>query len=190
MGHLYRSPENLLCFLTRDRTRRDEVSFMRFRYQTVLLKENLLKYNIPLDLELALQFLGRGMSKERREGDDEIRGRISEALTVAIGTQDKDQVAALLGLKRSTLYKCLAGDQIPGAQVLWRACKHLGLVLDAKGLHLAREASRRSARIPERSLQYELPFINESVVGDKLKLHAYRKGNEFVQVQLRIRIAG
>jgi len=35
-----------------------------------------------------------------------------------------------------------------------------------------------------------LPFIDESVDGEKVKLRVRRKDNQYVQVRLRIKVAG
>jgi hypothetical protein len=81
------------------------------------------------------------------------------------------------------------GDMIPGGQVLWRSCEHLGLVLDKGGLHPS-SGRVRGSKASEDVDQYELPFINESVGGEKVNCHVRRKDSQYVQVQLRIKLAG
>jgi hypothetical protein len=129
--------------------------------------------------------------KIRRSHDEQIRGQIATALKNAVNkrTQGAEDAARILQVEIGTLYKYMNGDMIPGGQVLWRACEQLGLVLDKRGLHL----SNASARVPKSSEsgdQYELPFINESVGSEKVNCHVRRKDSQYVQVQLRIKLAG
>ena len=88
------------------------------------------------------------------------------------------------------MYKYLAGDMIPGGQVLWRACEHLGMVLDETGFKVSRRRTQNASGAADAPAQYELPFINESVAGNKIRIHVRRKENDYVQVQLRIKVAG
>ncbi len=129
--------------------------------------------------------------KIRRSHDEQIRGQIATALKNAVNesTQGAEDAARILQVEIGTLYKYMNGDMIPGGQVLWRACEQLGLVLDKRGLH----PSNARARVPKSSEsgdQYELPFINESVGGEKVNCHVRRKDSQYVQVQLRIKLAG
>jgi hypothetical protein len=80
------------------------------------------------------------------------------------------------------------GDMIPGGQILWRACGHLPIVLDKDGLHPPRRG--RSPKALKDEAQYVLPFLNESVDGEKVNCHVRRKDNQYVQVNLRIKLAG
>jgi hypothetical protein len=87
------------------------------------------------------------------------------------------------------LYKYLAGEIIPGGQVLWRACSHLGLILDSNGLRTSRRRVGTPQPIAE-PLQYGFPFIDETVDGEKVSLNVKKKGSEYVHVNLRIKVAG
>lgn len=128
--------------------------------------------------------------KERTEQDEIIKGKIATALKLAMKKRSKspEDAARLLQVELGTLYKYLAGDMIPGGQVLWRACQHLGMVLDEKGLRVTRRQTAPAAKIA-RGTQFELPFINESVDGDKVRVQVRRKDNQYV-VSLRIEAAG
>jgi hypothetical protein len=129
--------------------------------------------------------------KTRRRQDEEIRGKIATALKKAVDerTQGPEDAARILQVEIGTLYKYMNGDMIPGGQVLWRACAQLGLVLDKGGLRPS-SGRVRGSKAPEHGDQYELPFINESVGGEKVNCHVRRKDNQYVQVQLRIKLAG
>ena len=128
--------------------------------------------------------------KERRGQDEEIRGKIASALSDAVKNHRSGVAgaASILQVKIGTLYKYMNGDMIPGGQVLWRACEHLGLVLDRGGLRASR--SRERSKDTPREVQYELPFIDESVGSEKVNCHVRRKGSQYVQVRLRIKMAG
>jgi transcriptional regulator with XRE-family HTH domain len=131
--------------------------------------------------------------KERTQRDEIIKDRIAKALKQAMKKRNKlpEETAGLLHVEPGTLYKYLAGDMIPGGQVLWRACEHLGMVLDETGFRVSRRRRTQNASgVVDTPAQYELPFINESVAGNKIRVHVRRKENEYVQVQLRIKIAG
>ncbi|MBZ5547976.1 MAG: hypothetical protein LAO22_08395 [Acidobacteriia bacterium] len=129
--------------------------------------------------------------KTRHRQDEEIRGKIASALKKAVDerTQGPEDAARILQVKIGTLYKYMNGDMIPGGQVLWRACEQMGLVLDKGGLHPT-SGRVRGSRALEEGDQYELPFINESVGGEKVNCRVRRKDNQYVQVQLRIKLAG
>lgn len=134
------------------------------------------------------------MKKQRTIDDDEIRGRIARALNTAMKAQGKtaEEAASLLQVEVGTMYKYLAASMIPGGHVLWRACLGLGLVLDENGLHAARTTSRRTSLRTGKADQYELPFINESLADDQIRLVIGKKGvkNEgYVHVSLRIKVA-
>ena len=128
--------------------------------------------------------------KIRRSHDEQIRGQIATVLKNAVNgrTQGAEDAARILQVEIGTLYKYMNGDMIPGGQVLWRACEHLGLVLDKRGLHPSNSHAR--VKSSESGKQYELPFINESVGGEKVNCHVRRKDSQYVQVQLRIKLAG
>lgn len=139
------------------------------------------------------------MARIRRTGDDEIKGAIASALERAIMRSglSRDQVADLLKIEPGTLSKYLTAQMIPGAQVIWRACRELGMVLDAEGLRIVRRKKRKAASEPE---QYGLPFIDESMDEDKVHLTIDRTSSrtgkksvqraEYVRVNLRIKVAG
>ena len=131
------------------------------------------------------------MMKERTEQDEIIKGKIATALRLAMKRRHKspEEAASLLRVELGTLYKYLAGDMIPGGQVLWRACEHLGMILDEKGLRATRQRSKPTAKTTRDTPQIELPFINESVDGDKVRVQVRRKDNQYV-VSLRIEAAG
>lgn len=128
--------------------------------------------------------------KTRDGQDEEIRGNIATALKKAVNkhARSAEDAAGILQVRIGTLYKYMNGDMIPGGQVLWRACEHLGLVLDKDGLHPS-GGQRRAKATPDRA-QYELPFLNESVDGEKVNCHVRRKDSQYVQVHLRIKLAG
>jgi transcriptional regulator with XRE-family HTH domain len=129
--------------------------------------------------------------KTRHSHDEQIRGQIATALRNAVNerTQGAEDAARILQVEIGTLYKYMNGDMIPGGQVLWRACEQLGLVLDKRGLRPSGRRVRNS-KSPEVGDQYELPFINESVGGEKVNCHVRRKNSQYVHVQLRIKLAG
>jgi len=128
--------------------------------------------------------------KDRK--DDVIQGQFAKALRDAIKKRGKnaDEAAQLLDVEPGTMYKYLAGDMIPGGQVLWRACIHLGMVLDGTGFRAVRQPKRPPSKQVDDNAQYELPFINESIKGDKIRAQVRRKDSQYVQVSLRIKIAG
>ena len=130
--------------------------------------------------------------KERSEQDDVIKGKIATVLRKALKRRRKtvEEAAGLLQVELGTMYKYLAGDMIPGGQVLWRACEHLGMVLDETGFKVSRRRTQNASGAADTPAQYELPFINESVAGNKIRVHVRRKENDYVQVQLRIKVAG
>jgi len=128
--------------------------------------------------------------KVRNENDEEIRGNIAKALNDALDGRDKAVAADLLKVELGTLYKYLAGDMIPGGQVLWRACSHFGLILDANGLQPAKSQRRRRREGADEAAQLKLPFINESLTGNRIEAQVRRKGSQFVRVSLRIKLAG
>ena len=130
--------------------------------------------------------------KERSEQDDVIKGKIATVLRKALRRRRKtvEEAAGLLHVELGTMYKYLAGDMIPGGQVLWRACEHLGMVLDETGFKVSRRRTQNASGAADTPTQYELPFINESVAGNKIRVHVRRKENDYVQVQLRIKVAG
>ena len=111
------------------------------------------------------------MKKPRTQEDSEIKGDIAKVLKKALSKRGiRHEVAAqFLHVELGTLYKYLAGDMIPGGHVLWRACQHLDLILDKNGLRLAHSRNKPSANA-DGADQYELPFINESVAGDKVQI--------------------
>ena len=86
--------------------------------------------------------------KERTEQDEIIKGKIATALKLAMKkrSESPEDAARLLQVELGTLYKYLAGDMIPGGQVLWRACQHLGMVLDEKGLRVTRRQTAPAAK--------------------------------------------
>ncbi len=100
-----------------------------------------------------------------------------------------EQAAALLEVRSGTMYKYLAGDMVPGGQVLWRACLRLGMVLDAKGFRVDRRRIQSLSAQIEEPAQLAFAFVNESVEGDRIRAEV-RKKNEFVHVSLRIKVAG
>jgi transcriptional regulator with XRE-family HTH domain len=127
----------------------------------------------------------------RRNQDEQIRGKLATALkieAVSQRTRSAEDAARILQVEIGTLNKYVNGDMIPGGQVLWRACEQLGLVLDKRGLRPAIGRARGSKAL-EGGDQYELPFINESVGGKKVNCHVRRKDSQYVQVQLRIKLA-
>jgi hypothetical protein len=128
--------------------------------------------------------------KVRRDQDEGIKGKIAGALRAAVdkSPENVEGVAAKLKISTATLYKYMNGDMIPGGQILWRACEHLPIVLDKDGLHPPRRS--RSPKALKDEAQYVLPFLNESVDGEKVNCHVRRKDNQYVQVNLRIKLAG
>lgn len=128
--------------------------------------------------------------KVRRDQDEEIKGKIASALKTAVikDPESAERVAARLKISTATLYKYMNGDMIPGGQILWRICEYLPLVLDKSGLHPPRRG--HSVKGLNDEAQYVLPFLNESVDGRKVNCHVRRKDNQYVQVNLRIKLAG
>jgi hypothetical protein len=134
------------------------------------------------------------MKRPRTVHDEEIKGEIAKALKKALKKRDKtpEEAARLLQVELGTMYKYLAASMIPGGHVLWRACVELGMILDEKGLRLARLSSRKADFQKSRADQYELPFINESIGGDQVRLTIGKKDVEstgYVHVSLRIKVA-
>ena len=130
--------------------------------------------------------------KERSQQDEIIKGKIATALKRAMKKRRKthEETAGLLQVEVGTLYKYLAGDMIPGGQVLWRACQRLGMVLDEDGFRVKRSQLGRADRADDESAQYLLPFINEQMEGNKVLVHVRRKDSQYVRVSLRIKMAG
>jgi transcriptional regulator with XRE-family HTH domain len=124
--------------------------------------------------------------------DKAIQDEFAKTLKKALKQRRKtaEQAAKLLNVEPGTMYKYLAGDIIPGGQVLWLACFHLGMILDETGLRVGYRRNRLPSRSLEDDPQYELPFINESVTGDKIQAKVRKKDSQYVQVSLRIKIAG
>jgi transcriptional regulator with XRE-family HTH domain len=134
------------------------------------------------------------MKKPRSIRDEEIRGEIAKALKSAMKRRRKspEEAAELLQVELGTMYKYLAASMIPGGHVLWRACHELGMVLDENGIRLANPRARRLSREIETD-QYELPFVNESVAGDRVHLQICKRDSldaQYVRVALRIKVAG
>lgn len=134
------------------------------------------------------------MKRPRTVNDEEIKGKIAMALKKALKKRGKtpEEAAKLLKVELGTMYKYLAASMIPGGHVLWRACLEFGMILDENGFRLARLSSRRSAQQKGRADQYELPFINESIGGDQVRLMIGKKDVEstgYVHVSLRIKVA-
>jgi transcriptional regulator with XRE-family HTH domain len=130
--------------------------------------------------------------KERSQQDEIIKDKIATALKRAMKKRSKthEETADLLQVELGTLYKYLAGDMIPGGNVLWRACQHLGMVLDADGIRVTRRQVGNVGKAAHESAQYAFPFISESVEGNRVLLTVRRKDPEYVQVRLRIKVAG
>jgi transcriptional regulator with XRE-family HTH domain len=130
--------------------------------------------------------------KDRVPEDKQIGNDIAKALKQALERQQKkpEEAAQLLKVRLGTLYKYLAGDMIPGGQVLWRACQHLGMVLDAKGLRLSRRRHLNVNDLPSDTAQREFPFMNETIAGEKFHAQVRRKDNQYVRVTFRIKVAG
>jgi hypothetical protein len=127
--------------------------------------------------------------KERSESDELIKARIAQALHAAIDRKEMESIATKLGVDVGTLYKYIRGDMIPGGHVLWRACHHLGLVLDEKGLRPSRRRKGHAATL--QPFQYDLPFLSESLEGEKVNVDVNRKKDaQYVHVRLRIKVAG
>lgn len=129
-----------------------------------------------------------------KQGDaqnSEIRSRIQAALNEALDVRkiSKEKAALLLQVELATLYKYLAGDMIPGGQVLWRACLHLGMILDLNGLRV-NKVSRRPRQPVAEPKQYGFPFIDEQIIGKKVTGTVQKKGSEYVHVNLKIKVAG
>lgn len=127
--------------------------------------------------------------KDRKDGD--IQNKLAKGLKNALQMRKKnpEQAALLLGVELGTLYKYLKGDMIPGGQVLWRACVHLGMVLDEKGFRVSRSKPSSTPR-PGDDPQYAFPFINELVENEKIRAEVRRSNqSDYVQVSLRIKVA-
>jgi transcriptional regulator with XRE-family HTH domain len=128
--------------------------------------------------------------KVRRAQDEDIKGKIAVALKAAVdkSPDNAEAVAAKLKISTATLYKYMNGDMIPGGQILWRVCEHLPIILDKHGLHPPQRS--HGAKVLKDEAQYVLPFLNESVDGEKVNCRVRRKDNQYVQVNLRIKLAG
>jgi transcriptional regulator with XRE-family HTH domain len=138
--------------------------------------------------------LKEDMKRSRDHRDEEIRGKIAQGLEVAIRKSGKsrEDVSKLLGIELGTLSKYLNAQMIPGGHVLWRACKELGMVLDEDGLRPTRRRAQRKAPKQVGVDQYELPFVDEVLAGDKVHLTIGKKGSqrdEYVRVTLKIKVA-
>lgn len=126
--------------------------------------------------------------KARKDGA--LSGKFAQGLKKALRKNRKnpDEAAQLLEVELGTLYKYLAGDIIPGGKVLWLACLHLGMVLDREGFRPAKKTGPQNT--PElEDAQYAFAFINESIEGEKIRAQVRRKDNQYVQVNLRIKVA-
>ena len=67
------------------------------------------------------------------------------------------------------------------------------MVLDREGLRVATRRDRRKHRGPLNDNQYELPFVDEMLAGDKVHLTIGRKGPQradYVNVTLKIKVGG
>ena len=134
------------------------------------------------------------MKRPRTVHDEEIKGEIAMALKKALKKRGMtaEEAAKSLQVEPGTMYKYLSASMIPGGHVLWKACQELGMVLDERGLRVARSSSRRSSTPKGKADQYELPFINESIGGDQVRLTIGKKDVEstgYVHVSLRIKVA-
>lgn len=132
---------------------------------------------------------GKRSMKDRK--DEGIQRKFAQGLKDALDKNRKtpEEAAALLEVEPGTMYKYLAGNMIPGGQVLWRACLRLGTVLDKKGFRVGRVKPQAPLVQVQESAQLAFAFINESVKGERIRAEV-RKKNEYVQVSLRIKIAG
>jgi transcriptional regulator with XRE-family HTH domain len=134
------------------------------------------------------------MKRPRDNSDEKIRTDIAKALENALRKSGKsrEEVANLLGIETGTLSKYLNAQMIPGGHVLWRACRELGMVLDSQGLRIARRRDRKRHASVTNDNQYELPFVDEVLAGDKVHLTIGRKGPQqadYVSVTLKIKVA-
>lgn len=134
------------------------------------------------------------MKKRRTVQDEEIKGEIAKALKKALQKRGKtpEEAAKLLQVELGTMYKYLSASMIPGGHVLWRACLELGMILDEKGLRLARSSSRKVPLPRGETDQYELPFVDETIAGDLVRVVIGKKNVEstgYVNVSLRIKVA-
>lgn len=133
------------------------------------------------------------MKRPRDNRDEKIRGDIARELVAAIRKRgmSREELANLLEIEIGTLSKYLSAKMIPGGHVLWRACKALDMVLDRDGLRMATRRDRKKAPVSEN--QYELPFVDEILAGDKVHLTIGRKGPQradYVNVTLKIKVGG
>lgn len=141
------------------------------------------------------------MKRPRNRRDEEIRSKIASTLAKALARKglDREKAAELLNVELGTLSKYLTAKMIPGGHVLWRACKELGLIMDEDGLRLASRRRRSESTRGSSDDQYELPFVDEAVAGDKVHLTIHRstgtpgkksvKSADYVSVNLKIRVA-
>jgi len=142
------------------------------------------------------------MKRPRNRRDEQIRGKIASTLNKAMARRgiDREQAAKLLDVELGTLSKYLTAKMIPGGHILWRACKELGMVMDENGLRLVtrRRAPGKSSNSTDNG-QYELPFVDEAVAGDRVHLTIHRstgtagkkavKSADYVSVNLKIKVA-
>ena len=141
------------------------------------------------------------MKRPRNRRDEAIRGKIASTLAKALARKglDREKAAELLDVELGTLSKYLTAKMIPGGHVLWRACKELGLIMDENGLRLAPRRKRLEPARRASDDQYELPFVDEVVAGDKVHLTIHRsngtpgkksvKSADYVSVNLKIKVA-
>lgn len=141
------------------------------------------------------------MKRPRNRRDEAIRSKIASTLAKALARKglDREKAAELLDVELGTLSKYLTAKMIPGGHVLWRACKELGLIMDENGLRLAPRRKRLESARGASDDQYELPFVDEAVAGDKVHLTIHRstgtpgkksvKSADYVSVNLKIKVA-
>lgn len=141
------------------------------------------------------------MKRPRNRRDEEIRSKIASTLAKALARKglDREKAAELLNVELGTLSKYLTAKMIPGGHVLWRACKELGLIMDEDGLRLASRRKRPESARSRSDDQYELPFVDEAVAGNKVHLTIHRstgtpgkkavKSADYVSVNLKIKVA-
>jgi hypothetical protein len=128
----------------------------------------------------------------KKRKDTELSGKFAKGLKDVLSKRRKNpEVAAqLLEVEIGTVYKYLAGDMIPGGKVIWLACTRLGMVLDADGFKTGRPPKKSDSELIDNP-QSAFAFINELVEGDSIRAQVRkRKDNQYVQVNLRIKVAG
>jgi hypothetical protein len=111
--------------------------------------------------------------KKRTRRDDDFARRFAEKLADAIEAQSltREEAAEMLEVKTAVLYKYLRAAAIPGGNVMQRACKRLGLVLDYRGLRLSSSSFEDDVRPQEQALrpvrapavQLKFPFVRETI---------------------------